>query len=165
MTVFDVLRPRVFASSIYHIDVSGLWDAGYRAVLTDLDNTLVEWNSPTATPQLVAWLEQLRERGFQVAIISNNKESRVVSFARPLGIPAFYAARKPKRAAFLRALEMMSVKAKETVMIGDQVFTDILGGNRMGMYTIMVQPIHRREAGGTRLMRLFERVVLREKPW
>lgn len=155
------LRPREFVVSIYHIDVDRLWNAGIRGIVTDLDNTLVEWNSPAASPKLVAWLEGLRERGFRTCILSNNAAARVESFAAPLGIPALFKARKPRRSPFARALEVLGTSAEQTAMVGDQLFTDILGGNRMGLYTILVRPIHAREFFGTRFVRLLERQVLK----
>lgn len=158
--MFEILRPRLFATSIYQLDLAMLWEMGMRAVVTDLDNTLIEWNNSAAAPQLVAWLDHLRQHGFRVCIVSNNDQSRVESFATPLGVPAISKARKPRRSAFLRALQITETDASHTIMLGDQVFTDILGGNRMGMYTILVRPIHGREAWGTRMVRFVERMVL-----
>lgn len=162
--MFKRLYPREYVSSIYHIDAARLWQLGKRAILTDLDNTLTTWNSPVATPKLAAWLKMVKEMGFKVCILSNNDRLRVTEFARPLGLLALEQARKPRKTGFIRALDMLHVAAGETVMIGDQIFTDILGGNRMGLYTILVQPIHSKEHRGTRFVRHIERVVLRKVP-
>lgn len=154
--MWDFLRPREAVTSIYQIDATRLWNQGYRAILTDLDNTLTEWNSPVAEPKLVAWLGALRESGFRVCILSNNGRPRVEAFADTLGIPAVWKAGKPQRRAFRRALRLLGAEAGQAVMIGDQMFTDVWGGNRMGMYTVLVEPIARREAGRTRLLRWLE---------
>lgn len=158
------LYPREYVSSIYHIDVSRLWKDGKRAIITDLDNTLVRWNAPSATPKLVSWLKMVQDVGFKVCILSNNDHLRVTEFAQPLGLPALDMAKKPRLRGFQRALSLLQVSAKETVMIGDQVFTDVFGGNRMGMYTVLVMPIHEQEYIGTRVMRRMERIVLRRVP-
>lgn len=159
--MLSLLRPREYVASIYHIDLNRLWEMGIRGIVTDLDNTLVEWNAPAATPKLVAWTTALLDRGFQVCIVSNNDAARVSEFARPLGIPALHKARKPRRASFFEALRVLGTTPAETAMVGDQLFTDVLGGNRSGLYTILVAPIHRREFVGTRLVRVAERAVLR----
>ncbi len=164
MELFKRLYPTEYVSSIYHIDISRLWDEGKRAIITDLDNTLVKWNAPSATPKLVSWLKMVQDTGFKVCILSNNDRLRVTEFAKPLGLNALDMARKPRHQGFERALHLLQVSAKETVMIGDQVFTDILGGNRMGMYTVLVVPIHEQEFIGTRVMRRMERIVLRRIP-
>ncbi len=164
MSLFASLRPQEYVTSIYHIHLDRLWQAGVRGIVTDLDNTLVAWNSPVAPPKLAAWLDHVRERGFRVCIVSNNDRLRVSSFAEPLGIESLHKARKPRRAAFVRALQKLRTNAGETCMVGDQLFTDILGGNRMGFYTILVRPVHVREFSGTRAIRLLERIVLRDVP-
>ncbi|KUO97487.1 HAD family hydrolase [Ferroacidibacillus organovorans] len=158
------LKPNEYVTSIYHIDVKALADRGIRGILTDLDNTLVAWNSPQATPKLVAWLSHVKNLGFRVMILSNNEEARVRSFAEPLGIPCIAPARKPRTVNFHKALAQMNVSAGETAMVGDQLFTDVLGGNRAGLYTILVQPIHSKEWIGTKLNRIAERFVLARLP-
>ena len=164
MRLLSSLKPNEYVTSIYHIDVKALADRGIRGILTDLDNTLVAWNSPQATPKLVAWLSHVKNLGFRVMILSNNEEARVRSFAEPLGIPCIAPARKPRTVNFHKALAQMNVSAGETAMVGDQLFTAVLGGNRAGLYTILVQPIHSKEWIGTKLNRIAERFVLARLP-
>jgi uncharacterized protein len=152
--------PDLYVQSIFEIDLDRLQDRGIKGIVTDLDNTLVEWNTPGATPKLVLWLDEVRARGFKVCIVSNNSATRVETFAKPLGIPAIYGAKKPRRAAFERALQLIGTQAHDTVMVGDQIFTDIAGGNRMGMFTILVAPISKHEWIGTRINRTLEHLVL-----
>lgn len=154
------LQPREAVSSIYRIDAERLWSLGYRVILTDLDNTLTAWNSPSAGPQLIAWLDALHNRGFRVCILSNNARARVEPFAAKLGIPSLWKAGKPARGAFCRALDLLQAQARECVMVGDQVFTDVWGGNRMGMYTVLVRPVApHEEAFQTRILRICERLA------
>jgi HAD superfamily phosphatase (TIGR01668 family) len=166
------LIPDLFVESVYEIDLQALRARGVRGIITDLDNTLVGWDEPDATPKLMQWLDDVRdEYGIKVCIVSNNNNQRVESFARPLNIPFIAKARKPRNLPFVRALEVLGTKVEETVVIGDQIFTDVLGGNRMGMYTILVSPVAEKEWFGTKFMRLMERIaysILRSRgkiPW
>ncbi|GIM48365.1 hypothetical protein DNHGIG_39140 [Collibacillus ludicampi] len=153
--------PDLYVKSIYHIDLAALKKAGIKGLITDLDNTLVAWNAMQATPKVTKWLEEVREKyGIRVVIVSNNRAARVEDFARPLGIPAIYNARKPRNAPFIRALSILGTRPEETVVLGDQIFTDVLGGKRMGMYTILVVPVATKEWIGTKILRMAERLVL-----
>lgn len=153
--------PDLHVPSIYHIDLEALKNAGIKGIITDLDNTLVAWNAAQATPKVTQWLDDVRDHyGFQVVIVSNNKAARVEEFARPLGIPFICRAGKPSLTPFRRALSLLGTRAEETVVLGDQIFTDVLGGKRMGLYTILVVPIAGREWVGTRILRFAERQML-----
>lgn len=156
-----VFLPDEYVSSIYHIDLARLWDAGMRGLVTDLDNTLVAWGTQQAPQKLVAWLDHARAIGFRVCILSNNHETRVSQFANELGIPALSRARKPRSASYLKAMTMIEVQPAQTVMIGDQLFTDIWGGNRLGVYTILVSPVPGRQHRGTVVIRRIEKLVLK----
>jgi len=154
------LMPNQYVDSIHHIDIEELKQRKIRAVITDLDNTLVEWDRPQATPEVVAWLKRLRDAGIQVTVVSNNNEERVGSFCSPLQIAFISAAQKPTNKAFLHAVRQMNVTIEETVVIGDQLFTDVLGGNRLGFFTILVVPVAQTDGFWTRFNRQMERVAL-----
>lgn len=139
--MINKLIPDLQVESIYEIDLAKLWEEGVRGIITDLDNTLVGAKVPLATPELIEWLKYLQSLGFKVVIVSNNNESRVGNFAKPLNIPFIHRARKPSNQAFRRAMRMMELEAEHVAVIGDQMLTDVLGGNRMGLFTILVQPI------------------------
>ncbi|MFD1406932.1 YqeG family HAD IIIA-type phosphatase [Kroppenstedtia eburnea] len=157
--MFKRMIPDEFVQSIYEIDLNALQRRGVKAVVVDLDNTLVESTRPEATPELVSWLDQLRGMGFKVMIVSNNNLTRVSRFATPLRVPYIHRAKKPLSAAFKRALNRLEVDAGETMMIGDQLLTDVLGGNRLGLYTILVVPVSQAEGIFTKLNRRLERLV------
>lgn len=156
----DNLMPNEYLSSVYELDLDKLWQDGKRVILTDLDNTLVPWNAPAVPDPLKDLIEQARVHGFQVCIISNNKSRRVTDFAAQIGVPAVGSAKKPAAQAFVQALNSLGAAPGEAVMVGDQLFTDIQGGNRCGLYTVLVLPIHAREWWGTRIVRQVERVTL-----
>ncbi len=139
--MLNKLIPKEMVESIYEIDLDRLWTEGKRGIITDLDNTLVGATDPLATPELVAWLNNVRERGWKVVIVSNNKQTRVSTFANPLNVSFVHGARKPSPKAFLRAMQVLQTETSETVVVGDQMLTDVLGGNRLGLYTVLVKPV------------------------
>lgn len=157
----NLLRPNRIYRSVLEIPLEDLLRAGIRGMIIDLDNTLTEWRNPVLSQETVAWLERAKNLGFRVCFVSNNSTRRVQEVAQRLGFPFVARAQKPRRRSFRHALEIMGTRAEETAVIGDQIFTDVLGGNRAGLYTILVAPISRREFFGTRLMRLLERLILK----
>jgi HAD superfamily phosphatase (TIGR01668 family) len=159
--VYKKFLPSEFVKSVFDISPERLLDKGIRGIITDLDNTLVEWDRPDATPKLVNWLKSMKDAGIQVTIVSNNSEMRVKSFADPLGIPFIYKARKPMGKAFRKALQLMDVKREEVVVIGDQLLTDVVGGNRIKLHTILVLPVAKSDGFFTRFNRLVERRIFK----
>jgi len=131
-----------------------------KGLIIDLDNTMTPWNEMEVGPKVTKWFKQLEEYGIKSCIVSNNTEQRVAAVANALGIPFIYKATKPRRRAFYQAMEIMETSKNTTCVIGDQLFTDILGGNRLGLFTILVVPISKREWIGTRIMRYLERAVV-----
>jgi uncharacterized protein len=153
------LRPVSTSESIYEIDLSALRAQGIRGMILDLDNTIVPWGERQAPQELVRWIGDAHAMGLRLCIVSNNWGRRVDRLAAAIGLPCVPGALKPRRAAFRRALHLMGTTPESTVLIGDQLFTDILGGNRLGLYTILVHPQSRREFVLTRFVRFFERAV------
>jgi len=150
--------PRMLAASIYEIDFDELRAQGIRGIIADLDNTLVGADVADADDRLKELLAALKEKGFQIVIVSNNSRKRVESFVSPLGLPFLFRARKPFKRAFLEAMELMGLRPEETAVIGDQMLTDMFGGNRLGLYTILVQPVSAAADGyWTRFNRKMER--------
>lgn len=155
------LVPMLSVRTIYDIDLDQIWNLGIRGIITDLDNTLVGAKDPLATPELIEWLKKLNDRGFKVVIVSNNHRNRVTAFAQPIGVQFIYRARKPTNVSFHRAMKLLDTGVKQTAVIGDQMLTDVLGGNRMGLYTILVQPISIRDEGFfTKVNRRIEKLAL-----
>lgn len=153
--------PDLYVESIYSIDFNRLKQQGLKSVMVDLDNTLVETKRPFATDKLIDWLREAKEAGLQVMIVSNNTKSRVAKFAEPLGIPFIHTAKKPLNRAFKKALKLLNSERSETAIVGDQLLTDVLGGNRMGLYTILVVPISNQDNIFTKLNRRIERQIFR----
>ncbi|KIL37197.1 hypothetical protein SD71_00175 [Cohnella kolymensis] len=159
--MFQRLLPDQIVNTIFDIDLVELKNSGVTGIITDLDNTLVSAKTPLATPELVGWLDLLKDNGFKVVILSNNNLTRVSRFAEPLGIPFIPAARKPAGRSFHRALQLMGLPPEQAVVVGDQMLTDVLGGHRAGLHAILVTPIALGEEGFmTRFNRRIEKIVL-----
>ncbi|MFO8192437.1 MAG: YqeG family HAD IIIA-type phosphatase [Bacillota bacterium] len=156
-----LLTPKEHLDNIYQIDPEHLQSLGIKGIITDMDNTLVPWSDRFVYPRLRTLLSDLKEKGFQLFIVSNNSRNRGISLARELDIPAIWYAVKPRRHAFRRAMKNMDLSPGEVAVVGDQIFTDVLGGNRLGLHTILVNPISEKEFFWSRLMRKLERLVLK----
>ncbi len=159
--MLNLLCPDIYLESIYQLDLSKLKKKGIKGIITDLDNTLIAWDENEIYPQLDDWFKILKKEGFKVCIVSNNSLERVSEFADIFGIPAIPKAVKPRRRAFRLAMEKMQLKPEEAAVLGDQVFTDVLGGNRLGLFTILVIPVSEREFIGTKVVRQAEKFVLK----
>lgn len=144
------------------IDPQVLRRKGIRGILIDLDNTLVPWRSTEVVEDVRQWLSKVKECGLQVCIVSNAASScRVARMSDWLGLPNIPRSFKPRRRGFRRGLQLMGLRPHEVAVIGDQIFTDVLGGNRLGAFTILVQPLSHRDFISTKFVRLIERLVLR----
>ena len=136
------LIPQGVYSSVTQIRPKDLAQRGVRLVLADLDNTLVPYKIPEPTPEIVAWKQALEAEWVQLFLLSNSrKPGRAQHFAQVLGIPFQGRAGKPMRRGYLRAMERMGCTPEQTVMVGDQIFTDTLGANRTGIVPLLVKPI------------------------
>jgi hypothetical protein len=159
--LFEMLVPKLRVNTVFDISLEELYRQGYRGIITDLDNTLVGAKAPVATPELLLWFEKVKEVGFKLIIVSNNNMDRVSRFATPLNIEFVHQARKPSNAPFLKAMKQMELPPEQTIVVGDQMLTDVYGGNRLGLYTVLVLPISVKDEGfGTRFNRRVERVAL-----
>lgn len=136
------LIPRGVYPSVTHIRPEALAAKGIKLVLADLDNTLVAYGVPEPTPEIIQWKNDLEKAGIQLFLLSNSrKPTRASHFAQSLGIPFQGHSGKPKRGGYFRAMERMGCRPEETVMVGDQIFTDTLGANRSGVVPLLIQPI------------------------
>jgi HAD superfamily phosphatase (TIGR01668 family) len=160
----NILKPSQIAGSIYDINLGELWGLGYHHMIIDIDNTITAWNQYHTHPKLVNWIQSARETGFHICLLSNNSQLKVQQFASDLGVMAAPMGGKPLARAFQSALTALQSTSRSTLVIGDQIFTDILGGNRAGLYTILVDPVDTKEFIGTRFTRLIERLLAGRRP-
>ncbi|HHX50840.1 MAG TPA: YqeG family HAD IIIA-type phosphatase [Clostridia bacterium] len=159
--MLNLLKPDLYVNQLQDVPLPELIHAGIRGIIIDLDNTITAWNSPEVTGDIFNWFQEMKQHQFQVCLVSNNGKARVAVVADKLGIPFIFKASKPRRRSFRQAMEVLGTKPPETAVIGDQVFTDVLGGNRLNLYTILVVPLNKREFIGTRFMRQLENIVIK----
>ncbi len=153
-----LLRPTLMARCLWEIDLDRLWEQGVRGLILDLDNTLVEWNRADLRPEVRAWVEAAQRRGLRLCLVSNAfRGRRVRVVAEALGMPVVVQAMKPFPRAFRKALATLGTEAGSTCAVGDQVFTDMLGANWLGLVTVLLDPLACRESPHTRVIRLIER--------
>ncbi|MFW5999343.1 MAG: YqeG family HAD IIIA-type phosphatase [Halanaerobiaceae bacterium] len=153
----QLFSPDYYFAAVPEISPGFLHENDIEGIICDIDNTIVVWNNDELSDRYRDWFTMLLERGFEVCLISNGLNSRVEYFGRKLGVPAVGQAVKPLKRAFFEAGGKLEVEPEKIAVIGDQIFTDILGGNRAGFITILVDPIDRKEFFLTRFMRLFEK--------
>ena len=135
-------RARFVAHDIYQLTGKALERRGFKLLLADLDNTLVPYGVPLPDEKLKAWRDDLAAHGVTLFVLSHNRhENRPRIFAEGLGVPYIGHAGKPKRPSFVKDMERMGGTKEQTAIVGDQVFTDVLGGNRAGISAILVEPI------------------------
>lgn len=157
--MFETFYPGNYVDSAYEIPYEELYKKGYRGIIFDVDNTLVPHGAP-ADEKAIRLFQRLREIGFSTCILSNNKEPRVSPFADKVGSPYIYKGKKPSRKGYGRAMERMKTDRTNTFFVGDQLFTDVWGANRTGLYSILVRPINPKEEIQIVLKRYLEAVVL-----
>ena len=157
----NLLIPKLYVDSIFEIDLDMLKEKGITSLIVDIDNTLVAWDKKEAPRSVIEWFRKVRDKGLQICLVSNNTEERIVKFTEDVEIFAIHRASKPRKKPFYDAMKHMASNIKNTAMVGDQIFTDVLGGNRVGLYTILVVPIESKEFFWTTFVRNIESFVLR----
>ena len=159
-------RPWRCVASVDKIDIDGLVKDGVRCVLIDRDNTCVPRDDTVAPPEVIAWLEAVRATGIKTCVVSNNFHSKQVErSARELGCDVVHHAMKPAPIALWVAMRRMGVTADETVLVGDQLFTDVAAGNLAGVRTILVPPQSEKDLWYTLIFRKIERAVYGERDY
>jgi len=151
--------PKRTAESSYVIGYEKLFKEGYRGILFDIDNTLVG-HGADASERAIELFSRLKGIGFQTCLISNNSEERVKRFNQKIGTRYIHKANKPSTKNYIKATKIMGTRIDNTVFVGDQLFTDVWGANKIGMMTYLVKPIHPKEEIQIVLKRKLERIVL-----
>ncbi len=151
--------PDRLENSTYDIDFERLYKKGYRGVIFDIDNTLVE-HGKDADERAKELFQRLKAIGMKSCLISNNKEKRVKRFNKDIQTYYIYDAKKPSTKNYKKAMKMMDTTLQSTIFIGDQLFTDVWGAKRCGMDNILVRPIDKKEEIQIVLKRYLEAVVL-----
>lgn len=160
--MLGLFRPKAYFDRLALLDLAELERLGYRALLFDVDNTITTWNSPDIAPEVVAWFAALADSSLQGCIISNNSAERLRPLAEQLGLQFVSKARKPLPVGYRRAMRLLGVEKRQTLMIGDQLLTDILGANLAGVDSVLLKPISlAKEFRWTYVNRRIERLIIK----
>ena len=146
--VIENYMPDFAVEAVYDLTVPSLQAQGIKAVLVDLDNTLIAWNNPDGTPEMKQWLHDLRDAGIRIIVVSNNTKKRVQRAVEKFGID--------------RAMKEFHYEKSEVVMVGDQLMTDIRAAHRAGIRSILVKPLVQHDSIKTQINRARERRVKRK---
>lgn len=155
------LTPCTYAQSIYTIDYLNLKKIGIKNLFFDIDNTILPVNTIEVNEKLKTFFNYLKKE-FTICLISNNKESRVKPVANALNVRALSKAHKPNKKAITQALEIVKGNPENTAMIGDQILTDILGGNKLNIYTILVNPLTNKYDFKTGISRILQNSIMKK---
>lgn len=157
--MFKKFYPTKEVNSVYDIDYDSLYKQGYRGLIYDIDNTLTEHDAP-ATKEIKELIQRLKNMGFKICLLSNNDEERVKMFNKDIKVSYIYKGGKPSIKGYVKAMELMGTDKKNTIFVGDQLFTDIYGANRTGIASYLVNPIASHEEIQIVLKRYLEKIVL-----
>lgn len=157
--MFRAFYPKEYVDSAYGIDFDSFAKKGYKGVIFDIDNTLVPHGAP-ADERAKKLFAHLRELGMDACLLSNNKEPRVAMFNQEVKVHTISKGGKPNPKGYRKAMELMGTEEKNTLFVGDQLFTDVWGANKTGIYAVLVKPIHPKEEIQIVLKRYLEKIVL-----
>ena len=137
----DNFIPDIYQKSIYHIDYEKLLDDGIKCILFDLDNTCIPYRDKEPNKKLIELFDMLKDMDFKLIIFSNATKRRILPFKKALNVDCLARAGKPWKRSFLKILKLFNYNLSDVVIIGDQLYKDILGGNKVGIKTILVNPM------------------------
>jgi HAD superfamily phosphatase (TIGR01668 family) len=160
----DMLKrffPQKYYKSVYDISIKQLHDKNIKGIIFDIDNTLAPFDIKYPDQNIKDFFIMLQKEGFKVSLVSNNKGNRVEVFNSQLNFPAVSRAGKPRLKGLIKAMKLMGTDRSTTAFVGDQLFTDVWAGNRMGVYSILVKPISERDEWSVKLKRGLEKMVLK----
>lgn len=156
-----LFKPSFWLKNVLSIDKEFLKENHIRGLVLDLDNTLSMHGSPAAENGVMEWLDDMRNFGIRMVVVSNNTEKRVEPLARQLGLDFISFGCKPLTKGITKAIRKMGLQKKEVALVGDQIFTDIIGGNLKGIKTVLVEPFHLEDKPSFKLKRKLESVVFK----
>lgn len=142
------------------INIRFLVENDIQAIIFDMDNTAIIWHEDKVSDETMIWLNTLRDNNIIPILLTNGLESRAVGVAKIMNIDYISLAKKPSPKGYLRAISLSKKRKENCLFVGDQLLTDIRGANRVGLRSVLVNPIARQELFWTRLMRKVEKYML-----
>ena len=159
-----MLFPDMYFKNVQSIQVEDLKARAIKGIALDVDNTLIDYTK-VVSDEVINWVHQLKEAGFQICILSNsNNKEKISKVADILQLNYIMFAQKPLKKGFKKIINLFNMPAQNIASIGDQVFTDVIGANRMGMISIYVEPINKKEYWYTKWKRPIEAMILKRRP-
>ena len=155
-----LLRPNIKLDKITDISVDILKKYNITALILDVDNTLSSHHGQVLTDGLENWLKNMRENNIKLTVLSNSTKKRLDPFAKKIGLDYISLGLKPLPFGYLRALKALGTKRKNTAIVGDQIFTDTLGGNLVGLNTVLLTPIKPETSLRFRFKRRIEKFLI-----
>lgn len=157
-----IFRPTYVFKSVTDIEFDFLKEKNIKGLILDLDNTLTTHNNPHPAEKVTDWIDDMKKSGIKMMIVSNNNAERVIPFAQNLGLDFVPNGRKPLATGFKKAQAIMNIPFSEIAIVGDQIFTDILGANLKRVRTIYVHPIELESGFFFKMKRFFEKPFIRK---
>ena len=154
--------PEYYFKAFNEASADFLTSIGVKGIVLDVDNTLEPYENPLPGDHVKQWLTELKEQGISAAIVSNNGGERINLFNSELGLPAYYKAKKPFKKNVLNAMKDMGTDKSNTILMGDQVFTDVWAAHNTGIRAILVPPIKDKTDVFTKFKRLLEKPILKK---
>ena len=155
----SLLYPTIYFKRIYDVDFETLQNLGVNSLLLDVDNTLTIDKGTAPDTRTVEWIDRMRNSGVKMMIVSNGKSHRLKEFSKKLNLDCFAMACKPLPFKLKKAVKLISDDKNSVLMIGDQIFTDILGGNTVGIKTALLNPIETEKTFSFKIRRYFEKGI------
>ena len=156
------LYPDLYLTNIKEITLELLKEIKIKGLILDVDNTLIDYDK-NLIEGAKEWCDNLKQNNIKVCILSNtNKIEKVEKVAKILDLEYIYFAHKPNKKGFYKAKDLLGLKEEEIATVGDQIFTDVLGGNKVGMFTILTKPIDQRDILITKIKRPFEKLIIKK---
>ena len=154
-----ILYPNMLLNSVIEITPEILKDNNINAIILDVDNTLINIKQELSD-NIKIWVKQMKDNNIKLYILSNtNNKEKVEKVSNALNIPYVNLAKKPSKKGFLKVQNILQEKPENIAAVGDQIFTDVIGGNRCNMFTILVEPIQKKEYWYTRWKRPIENII------
>lgn len=160
--MIDSYKPTWLLEAIYHVTPEQLKKHHIKGILTDLDNTLIAWDNPHGTEELLNWLLAMKDAGIPVVVVSNNNEQRVAKALEKFDLDFVARALKPFSKGIKEGAKKLNLHPSELVMVGDQLMTDIKAANAAGMRSILVKPVVPTDSWKTKFNRWVEKKVMRK---
>lgn len=157
-----LLKPDIKLHGITDITVELLNKNNIKALLLDVDNTMSTHHGTILTEGLLEWIAKMQESGIKLMVLSNSKRKRIEPFAARIGLPFISLGCKPLPTGYLRGVKALKEKRKDVAIVGDQIFTDILGGNAVGVKTILLTPIKLEDGWSFKVRRKLEKKLYKK---